>query len=352
MVPPDDFAHVRDAVGGGIDPPHRAMAECCSVSSQCDQRAEVVQEPPVAVGVHLVEIGEPLPRERYAGGVDRVAFAAHLDAGEQRRHTRHCQQRGQSDHVANEVPADDGAEPGGVVRVEHRHRRLLGLPRHVRGQFAHRLDEAVSVEIDQLDRRHQRHGSRVLQPRPQRTCEPLVGHHAVPARAVEVVAGVVAVLGDEPPPVVGVRVHGRSCGACDHVVVVDRTEPCGGVRTIDAPAVELERRVQILRDHRSSAVVEAFAQGRTMVVEFRQRSALRATPRSRTARRRRRSRTHARPRRDRPMPCSNQSWCTPVWLSVMSPITRIPRPCAADTSDASASSPPSAGSTWSNVDAS
>jgi hypothetical protein len=43
---------------------------------------------------------------------------------------------------------------------------------------------------------------------------------------------------------------------------------------------------------------------------------------------------------------------TPVWFNVMSPITRMPRSCAAATSDASASSPPSAGSTWSKVEAS
>ncbi|CPU62420.1 Uncharacterised protein [Mycobacteroides abscessus] len=38
-----------------------------------------------------------------------------------------------------------------------------------------------------------------------------------------------------------------------------------------------------------------------------------------------------------------------MWFVVRSPMTRSPRACAARISDAYAASPPSSGSTWSNV---
>ena len=93
----------------------------------------------------------------------------------------------------------------------------------------------------------------------------------MPTGAVEVVAGVVAVLGDEPPAVAGRGVERRSCSAGDVVIVVELTEPGRGVRTVDPPSVEFEWSLEPVGEHRRVPGVEPISQACGAMVELRQR---------------------------------------------------------------------------------
>ena len=108
------------------------------------------------------------------------------------------------------------------------------------------------------------------EPRPDRPGEPRVVHRAVPAVAVHVAGSVVVVLADGEG-IVAERLRRAAYGASHLVGHVERPEPAGHVGDVDAPAVDVVRRLQPAPHDRVGALDHRGPQVGVAVVDLGQR---------------------------------------------------------------------------------
>ncbi len=245
-----------------MQPAHAARVQHLVIPSQVNQRR--VEGDAIGCGIH------PVPWDGRSRVLAVIPDQPELVAGEDHRDARHRHRETQCDRNCPRRRVRE--KPRRIVRVQRVHIVQPHPPRESGGEAGVRLEHlAAAVARNRAERQPEvaRIALTGRQPAPDRPREIRVGHGAMPRVTLEVARRIVGRLAQQNG--VGIHVdHGRSNDAPNVGVEILIEIPTSHVGHVDAPAVEVERRLQPLRDHRVLALDEAVPKFLRVPVELRQ----------------------------------------------------------------------------------